>query len=125
MQKTKILVVDDNIDLLKLLDNFLTSKGYEIFSCDNGKEAKNNFLEFAPDIVITDIVMPESDGIELLMDLRKINPHINVIAISGGNRGYAGEYLHMAEKLGANSVLSKPFELSRLLEEVKMLEAAV
>ena len=120
--KIKILIVDDNQDYLEVLSEYLTDQGYDVVSCYNGKDAQEKFAEFLPNIVVTDIVMPEVDGIELLLALRKINPEINVIAMSGGNRGYAGSYLKMAEKLGANVILNKPFELSTLLEEIKKIE---
>ena len=120
--KKKILVVDDNQSYLEILNNFLSDNEYDVVSSHNGKDAKDKFEEFTPDIVVTDIVMPEVDGIELLLSLRKINPEISVIAMSGGNRGYAGSYLTMAEKLGAEVILNKPFELSVLLEEIKKLD---
>ena len=118
----KILIVDDNEDYLVVLDEYLTKQGYDVVCCYDGRDAQEKFAEFLPDIVVTDIVMPNVDGIELLLSLRKINPEISVIAMSGGNRGYAGSYLQMAEKLGANVILNKPFELSTLLEEIKKIE---
>ena len=118
----KILIVDDNEDYLVVLDEYLTKQGYDVVCCYDGKDGQEKFAEFLPDIVVTDIVMPNVDGIELLLSLRKINPEISVIAMSGGNRGYAGSYLQMAEKLGANVILNKPFELSTLLEEIKKIE---
>ena len=122
VKKKKILVVDDNQSFLEILNKFLSDHEYGVACCNNGKDAQEKFSEFIPDIVVTDIVMPELDGIELLIALREINPEINVIAMSGGNRGYAGSYLMMAEKLGANAILNKPFELSKLLEEIKKIE---
>lgn len=91
----------------------------------NGDEAQSQFTEFMPDIVVTDIVMPGVDGIELLLNLRKINPEIRVIAMSGGNTGHASTYLKMAENLGANLILNKPFKLSELLLQIQKLEADV
>ena len=120
--KKKILIVDDNQSYLEILNNFLSDNEYDVVCSHNGKDAKEKFEEFTPDIVLTDIVMPEVDGIELLLSLRKINPEISVIAMSGGNRGYADSYLNMAEKLGADVILNKPFELSVLLEEIKKLD---
>ena len=121
-KKKKILVVDDNQSFLKVLDRFLTENEYDVVCSSDGKEAQNKFIEFIPDIVVTDIVMPEVDGFELLISLRELNPEISVIAMSGGNRGYADSYLMMAEKLGANVILNKPFELSALLEEIRKIE---
>lgn len=120
--KNKILIVDDNQEYLVVLSEYLTDQGYNVVCCDNGKDAQEKFSEFLPHIVLTDIVMPEVDGIELLLSLRKINPEISVIVMSGGNRGHASSYLQMAEKLGANVILNKPFELSALLEEIRKIE---
>jgi len=124
MNKVKILIVDDNEKFLQLLNEFLIDNGYDVACSINGEEAQNKFVEFNPDLVITDIVMPDVDGIELLLGLRNINPDIRVIVMSGGNRGHADAYLQMADKLGANAILSKPFSLSELLVQVKKLETA-
>jgi len=120
----KILVVDDNKKFLTMLNEFLTDNGFAVETCDNGHEALKIFTNFIPDIVVTDIVMPDIDGIELLLQLRKTNPDVKVIVMSGGNRGHADAYLHMADKLGANAVLSKPFELEELMQAIKKLQAA-
>lgn len=125
MNKIKVLIVDDNQSFLAMLSEFLSNNGYIVMPTADGKEAQKQFPEFMPDIVLTDIVMPGVDGIELLLGLRSINPDIKVIVMSGGNRGHADTYLHMADKLGANVVLNKPFELSNLLEQVKKLEPDV
>lgn len=120
----KILIVDDNVSLLDMLTEFLTDNGYDVVSCDSGVEALIKFNEVMPDIVLTDVVMPGFDGIELLLKLRTINPGVRVIVMSGGNRGHADTYLHMADKLGANAVLNKPFELPDLLTQITKLESA-
>ena len=120
--KTKILLVDDNLDFLNMLKEYLVDNNYDVVSSNNGNEAQAKFAEFLPDVIVTDIVMPEVDGIELLLSLRNINPDVRVIAMSGGNKGHADSYLLMAEKLGANAVLNKPFELSELISEIKKLE---
>lgn len=125
MDKIKILIVDDNEQFLSLLNEHLISNGYDVACSLNGVDAKSIFIEFMPDIVVTDIVMPDIDGIELLIGVRKINPDIRVIAMSGGNQGHADTYLQMADKLGANSILNKPFQLSDLLVEVKKLETSL
>ena len=122
MKRIKILIADDNEIFLRMLEEFLTSNNYEVLTSHNGRDAQEKFLDFNPDIVLTDIIMPEFDGIELLMALRKINPDVIVIAMSGGNKGHADSYLRMAEKLGANIILNKPFDLSELLEQLKKLK---
>jgi CheY-like chemotaxis protein len=119
--KTKILVVDDNPALLEMLKESLEENGYDVAFTYDGKEATKLFAEFKPDIVLTDIVMPGVDGIELLISLRNINSDIKIMAMSGGNKGHAETYLHMAEKLGANKIITKPFEISELLRRLDTL----
>ncbi len=124
MKDMKILVVDDNKKFLAMLSEYLNDNGFVVEISDNGNEALKKFADFIPDIVITDIVMPDIDGIELLLQLRKTNPDVKVIVMSGGNRGHADAYLHMADKLGANAILNKPFELEELMQAIKNLQAA-
>lgn len=121
--KTKILVVDDNQTLLEMLNESLVEHGYDVVYSHDGKEATKLFSEFNPDIVLTDIVMPDIDGIELLLNLRKINSDIKIMAMSGGNRGHAETYLNMAEKLGANKIITKPFDIAELLKQLDTLAA--
>lgn len=120
-QKQKVLVVDDNETFLGMLSIFLVKNGYEVFKSNDGKDALIQYEFHLPDIVITDIIMPENDGIQLLTNLHNINPNVKVITMSGGNRGHADTYLQMAENLGANCVLNKPFELPELLKVMKEL----
>jgi CheY-like chemotaxis protein len=121
-KRTKVLVVDDNESFLDMLFLYLIDNGYEVIKSLNGKDALSQYSTYAPDIIITDIIMPETDGIELLINLRKINPDVKVIVMSGGNKGYADAYLQMAKKLGANCTINKPFELIDLLKKIKNLE---
>lgn len=123
MKKEKILIVDDNEQLLSMMNEFLVDNDYDVVCSLDGVGAKQIFSEFNPDIVITDIVMPNVDGIELLIEIRKINPDIKFIVMSGGNKGYADTYLQMADKLGADVILNKPFQLKDLLVEIKKLLA--
>lgn len=121
--KSKILVVDDNPALLEMLKESLEEHGYDVVFTYDGKEATKLFTQFEPDVVLTDIVMPGVDGIELLISLRNINKDIKIMAMSGGNKGHAETYLHMAEKLGANKIITKPFEISELLRHLDALVA--
>ena len=118
----KVLVVDDNETFLEMLSIFLTKNGYEVLKSHDGKDALIQYSTHIPDIIITDIIMPEIDGIQLLTHLRSIHSDVKVIAMSGGNRGHADTYLQMANSLGACCVLNKPFEVQELLKELKKLE---
>lgn len=122
MNKTKILIIDDNQEFLDLLCEFISASNYITNCCNDSKDALQKFDDFNPDIVITDIIMPNIDGIEVLITLRKKNPSTKFIVISGGNKGHGESYLRMAKELGANIILNKPFELTVLLKKIKSIE---
>ena len=114
-----ILIVEDDKDLRELLKASLTKSGdHLIIDASNGKEALQKFKSLLVDLVITDLVMPEQDGIGLIMELRKIKPGLKIIAISGGGKVGPSNYLSIAETLGANAVFAKPFSIKSLLEKV-------
>lgn len=117
----KLLLVDDNQDLLGLQGEFLRMAGHEVFTAANGNEALEQADRTRFDLVITDIIMPDKDGIEVIVALRKSLPSVKVIAISGGGRLNARDYLSIAQKLGAAATLAKPFsgaELAATVERV-------
>ncbi len=114
-----ILIVEDDKDLRELLKASLTKSGdHLVIDASNGKEALQKFKSLLVDLVITDLVMPEQDGIGLIMELRKIKPGLKIIAISGGGKVGPSNYLSIAETLGANAVFAKPFSIKSLLEKV-------
>ncbi len=76
----------------------------------DGKVALWIYKEKPADLIITDIIMPEKEGIETIMELKREFPDVKIIAISGGGKGDAGQYLDMAKKMGADNTLAKPFE---------------
>ncbi len=111
--------MEDDKDLRELLKASLTKSGdHLIIDASNGKEALQKFKSLLVDLVITDLVMPEQDGIGLIMELRKIKPGLKIIAISGGGKVGPSNYLSIAETLGANAVFAKPFSIKSLLEKV-------
>jgi len=120
----KILIIDDDVSINKVLKKVLEMEGHDVYSAYDGKEAIP-ILEKIPNIelVITDIVMPEKEGIETIMDIRKTNKAIKIIAISGGGRLKPDSYLVLAEKLGADAVLKKPFDGDELLETIEKIYA--
>ena len=119
----KILVVDDEADMRQIIEDAL-SREYAITSVVNGREAQALLAEQNFDLVITDLVMPEMNGIELLMGAQKANPKQKFIAISGGG-GIKGrfDYLPVAQLIGAVTVLRKPFQISELRAAVHKLLA--
>ncbi len=114
-----ILVVEDDAQVSKLFRDILTRAGHHAEVTANGNEAILAMGKQSFDLVITDIFMPEKDGLELIREIMAHNPGLKVIAISGGGKNRAPLYLEMAKKLGACRTLDKPFELKELLKVVE------
>ena len=122
---TSILVVEDDDQLRTMLTRLLTSSGYEVWEAPNGRGVCDLYRQHGFDLVITDLVMPEIEGLEMITELRRINHNVRIIAMSGGGQGgrqaKAEEYLLLAEKLGAQITLTKPFDNQELLDAVHLL----
>lgn len=114
MSALSILMVDDNTQLRELLGGALTKMGYEVTSASNGAEAFRAISLNRYDVVLTDMLMPERDGIEVIGELRRLQPEARIVAMSGGGRGSRDHYLQTAKGLGAHAVLGKPFSMSEL-----------
>ena len=119
----RILVVDDEPEVLLLLTDILESDGYEVIRATNGAEGLKEFQRGDIDLIVTDIIMPDKEGLESIMDYKQLNPDVKIIAISGGARIGPHTYLKMAEKFGARRVFSKPFRNKELLDAVEQLLA--
>ncbi len=120
----RILVIEDDSLTCEWLDSLLTRNGYVVDLATNGKEGVDKFQANPADLVITDIVMPEKDGIETITDLKRQYPSLKVIAISGGDRrpeDISRNYLHSAKLLGANRAMQKPITNEDLLAAVREL----
>ncbi len=117
----RILVIDDDIMMRKLLTDMLEHAGHEVLSVSDGNSGFKANEETPFDVVITDMVMPEYSGISLITDLLKKNPNAKIIAISGGGVIDAQRYLSIAELIGAQHILSKPFSTKELLAAVNDL----
>lgn len=116
-----ILLVEDDDDLRAMLKESLEKRRHKITEASNGREALNKFKSSVTDLVITDLLMPEQDGIGLIMELRKIKPDIKLVAISGGGKIGPSNYLDVARTLGADAVFPKPFNLYDFIEEIEKL----
>lgn len=117
-----ILIVEDDSDLRELLkSSFLKRGDHLVIDASNGKEALHKFKLLLVDLVITDLVMPEMDGIGLIMELKKLKPSIKIIAISGGGKIGPSNYLSIAETLGANAIFTKPFSIKNMMDKVDEL----
>lgn len=114
----RILVVDDDGDVRELVCRMLEQDGYDAVSAEGGLQALERFGMLSPDLVITDVVMPEVDGFEVLLKLRHLAPKVVTMVMSGGGRVAPDIYLETARRLGAKAVLRKPFTKAEMLEAV-------
>ncbi|MFZ2341003.1 MAG: response regulator [Bacteroidales bacterium] len=103
------------------LNTVLLRKEYTVIEAENGREALINFKPGVTDLVITDLLMPEEDGLKVIMMMRELKKGIMVIAISGGRKAGPGNYLEMAKTLGADAVFSKPFAVNDLVIRIEEL----
>lgn len=120
----RILIVDDDAQFRLMLRRILEREGYEVFEACDGKQGLTAFRRLRTDLVITDIIMPEKEGVETILALRREFPAVKIMAVSGGGRNAPGDYLTLAKKLGAQVTMEKPLNRSQLLEEVKVLTEA-
>lgn len=109
-----ILVVDDNPEFLNLLALALSRGNHVVTQARNGEDAIRMAHHLAFDLIVSDVVMPERDGIEVLVQLRATNPQLPIIIMSGDSPGHADLYLKIARHLGATTVLKKPFKIEAL-----------
>ena len=109
----RILIIDDDPDLRAVLAQMLRLAGYEVALAANGREGLERALKQPADLVLTDIYMPEQEGLETILELRRRFPQLPVLAMSG--RAAAGTMLGIAQRLGAIAVLQKPFSSDELL----------
>lgn len=116
-----ILVVDDHKELRAVIGRALTEAGYEVVEAGDGDAALAAFRARPPVLVITDIVMPEKTGIEIIATMKYEHPEVKVLAISGGGRTHVMDFLAIARETGADAVLEKPFRKSDLLARVAEL----
>jgi CheY-like chemotaxis protein len=115
-----ILIIDDEVAFAEVLTFALRAKGHETAIATDGLKGMEIVEARHPAIVITDILMPNFDGIETIRALKKISPETRIIAVSGGHeRGY--DYLGSASTFGADAVLQKPFRTSEIVDAVRRL----
>ncbi len=115
---TKILVIDDDDFIRGILCNALKKSNFEVIEATNGNEGVEKALSQTPDVVVTDILMPDKEGIETIMEIKEANQDIKIIAMSGGGAIKNMSFLDMAKKVGAQHVLSKPFKPNDLFTAI-------
>jgi CheY-like chemotaxis protein len=117
----KILVFDDEPAILLMIKKMLEKAGHQVEVALNGKEGMELFEKDKPDLLITDIIMPEKEGLETIFELRRKYPELKIIAISGGGRIGPDGYLPGAKLLGADATFSKPLIPKEFLQLVSNL----
>jgi len=115
----RILIIDDDPQIRNMLKMFLEMNGHVVEAAEDGLAGLKLFGENGADLVITDVIMPEKEGIETIRELRRDHPDIKIIAISGGGQMGSETYLRMARAFGAAKTLQKPFALKELLAAVQ------
>jgi DNA-binding response OmpR family regulator len=115
----RILVIEDEPVLCTLMQEALEKAGYEVLTAPDGKKGVELFFKQSCDVVITDILMPEKEGLEIILELTQQFPGIKVIAISGGGVSLGDYLLDVAKEFGAKRALRKPIQMKQLVAVVK------
>jgi DNA-binding NtrC family response regulator len=115
----RILIIDDDEDFRSMLRMALEQDGYVVEEARNGREGLQRYVVAPTDVVMTDLLMPEREGLETIRALRQINPQVKIIAISGGGASGHLNFLPVARMLGALRTLQKPFTLQQLYDVVR------
>jgi DNA-binding response OmpR family regulator len=116
-----ILIIEDDRELREMIKTALIRKDHIVLEAENGKEALIHFKPSVTDLVITDLIMPDEDGLKVIMKIREMKKGIKLIAISGGGKAGPGGYLNLAKALGADAVYSKPFSINDLTAKIEDL----
>jgi CheY-like chemotaxis protein len=116
-----VLIVEDDKELREMLKLSLLRRGITVLEAENGKDAIVHFKPLLTDLVVTDLIMPEEDGLKVVIKLKELKPSIKIIAISGGGKVGPGSYLNLAKALGADAIYSKPFSVNDLISKIEQL----
>jgi DNA-binding response OmpR family regulator len=114
-----VLVIDDDPVVCAVVEHVLEGEGYSVTSAADAQTGISRFTELNPDLVIVDILMPGKEGMATILELREANPDSRILAMTGGGNFAADDVLRIAELLGADNSLKKPFEPAGLLAKVR------
>lgn len=114
-----VLVVEDDVIVRQAVTLLLEDEGFDVVTATNGVDGLRKFHKIKPEIVLTDIIMPEKEGISLIADLRRGSRDVKIIAMSGGGRIGNMDFVTLATSLGANAGLRKPFDDIELIETIR------
>lgn len=118
---TKIIIIDDDALIRRVVGRVLTGAGYQVLEATNGRDGMAVIHEQKPDLIITDLMMPEKEGLETVRELQTDSCKAPILVISGSDLDNRAMYLDMAKRFGADATLKKPFRPSELLEAVAHL----
>ena len=116
---TRVLIIDDEAPIRSMLKLMLERDGYEVAEAPDGMEAIRIYRQNPADLIITDLIMPNQDGIGMIIALKKEFPDVKIIAMSGGGLNKPEGYLKGAKKLGAACTLTKPIDRDEMLRAIK------
>jgi len=115
MKSLAILLADDEREIRQLIELWMTASGHRVVATASGREACEALATQTFDLVITDLLMPDGDGVDLIAEVRRVHPSTRILAISGGGRYTEGsDVLNLAQGLGAHAVVLKPFTAAQL-----------
>jgi CheY-like chemotaxis protein len=121
---SRILIIDDDEDVRAMVREVLSRAGYDTTEAANGRVGIKLQKESPADLILTDLIMPEQEGLETIMEIRRLFPKTRIVAMSGGGHDGVMDFLPMARKLGASKTLNKPFTTVQLLAAVREVLAA-
>lgn len=124
LRMAKILIADDEESVLEMLKRVLAMDAHEVVVARDGEEAIRAIRTEQPDLAVIDLFMPRKEGLETIMQARKVFPKLKIIAISGGNPRHGMSFLEMATHLGAHRSLAKPFAVEEFRTMIAELLAA-
>jgi len=113
-----VLVIDDDPAIVHSLVDVFESYGVSIATARDGAEGLATFRRIKPAVVLTDVIMPERDGIGIIMEMRRERPGLKIVAMSGGGRLGKSDFLTVAKRLGADSIVPKTFDIDQLVATV-------
>ncbi len=115
----RLLLIEDDCSLRRLLAQMLTRAGYTVYEAANGRGALKLLASMPIDVVVTDMIMPDMEGVETIRLLRREYPAVKIVAISGGGINSAESYLEIAQKMGVHRTLAKPFMPAELMTAIR------
>lgn len=115
----KVLLLEDDQDLRATLVYGLEAAGYEVKPAADGRDVLKMIDDFAPDVIVTDVIMPHKEGIETIQEVRSVKPNLPIVAMSGGGRMNADDILRFAAAFGVQQTIAKPFKIKDLVDAVE------